>query len=124
MTDPRLSASPKKTGYNASSSDSDELKDELCANAAYMSSEFTSYFFSVVVLLIKSSYVGIWPVNPKQSNQEMLRVQDEHCSSPEAQTLTEDEISMMVLKSRSDYVKGLGMRPFSSLKTPASSSST
>ncbi|XP_050262395.1 uncharacterized protein LOC126706863 isoform X6 [Quercus robur] len=56
--------------------------------------------------------------------QEMLRVQDEHCSTPEAQPLTEDEISMMVLKPRSGYVKGLGMRPSSSLKTPASSSST
>ena len=54
----------------------------------------------------------------------MLRVQDEHCSTPEAQPLTEEEISMMVLKPRSDYVKGLGMRPSSSLKTPASSSST
>ena len=54
----------------------------------------------------------------------MLRVQDEHCSTPEAQPLTEKEISMMVLKPRSGYVKGLGMRPSSSLKTHASSSST
>ena len=54
----------------------------------------------------------------------MLRVQDEHCSTPEVQPLTENEISMMVLKLRSGYVKGLGMRPSSSLKTPASSSST
>ena len=54
----------------------------------------------------------------------MLRVQDEHCSTPEAQPLTEEDISMMVLKPRFGYVKGLGMRPSSSLKTPASSSST
>ena len=54
----------------------------------------------------------------------MLRVQDEHCSTPEAQRLTEEQISMMVLKLRSGYVKGLGMKPFSSFKTPASSSST
>ena len=54
----------------------------------------------------------------------MLRVQDEHCSTPEAQPLTEEEISMMVLKPRSGYVKGLGMRPSSSLRTLASSSST
>ena len=54
----------------------------------------------------------------------MLRVQDEHCRNPEAQPLTEEEISMMVLKPRSGYVKGLDMRPSSSLKTPASSSST
>ena len=54
----------------------------------------------------------------------MLRVQDEHCSTPKAHLLTEEEISMMVLKPRSGYVKGLGMRPFLFLKTPASSSST
>ncbi|KAL0016726.1 hypothetical protein SO802_003795 [Lithocarpus litseifolius] len=56
--------------------------------------------------------------------QKMLRVQDKHCSTPEAQPLTEEEISMMVLKPRSGYVKGLGMRPSSSLRTLASSSST
>ena len=54
----------------------------------------------------------------------MLKVQDEHCSTPDAQPLTEEEISKMVLKPRSGYIKGLGMRPSSSLRTPASSSST
>ena len=54
----------------------------------------------------------------------MLRVQDEHCSTLDAQPLTEEEISKIVLKLRSGYVKGLGMRPSSSLRTPASSSST
>ena len=54
----------------------------------------------------------------------MLRVQDEHCSTLEAQPLTEEEISMMVLKSRSGYVKGLRVRPSSSLRTLASFSST
>ena len=54
----------------------------------------------------------------------MLRVQDEHCSTPETQPLIEEEISMMVLKQRSGYVKGLGMRPSSSLRTPTSSSLT
>ena len=54
----------------------------------------------------------------------MLRVQDEHCSTSEAQPLTEEEISMMVLKLRFGYVKGLGMRSSLSLRTPASSSST
>ena len=54
----------------------------------------------------------------------MLKVQDEHCSTPNAQPLTEEEISKIVLKPRSGYVKGLGMRPSSSLKTPASSSLT
>ncbi|KAK9989688.1 hypothetical protein SO802_029927 [Lithocarpus litseifolius] len=56
--------------------------------------------------------------------QEMLRVQDKHCSTPDAQPLTEEEISKMVLKPRSGYKKGLGMRPSSSLRTPASSSTT
>ena len=54
----------------------------------------------------------------------MLRVQNEHCSTPNAQPLTKEEISKMVLKLRSSYVKGLGMRPSSSLRTPASSSLT
>ena len=54
----------------------------------------------------------------------MLRVQDEHCSTPEAQPFTKEEISMIVLKPRSGYVKKLGMRPSLSLKTLASSSST
>ena len=49
----------------------------------------------------------------------MLKVQDEHCSTPKAQPLTEEEISMMVLKLRSGYVKGLGMRPSSFLRTIA-----
>ena len=53
-----------------------------------------------------------------------MKVQDEHCSTPEAQPFTKEEISMIVLKSRSSYVKKLGMRPFLSLKTLASSSST
>ena len=54
----------------------------------------------------------------------MLRVQDEYCSTPKTQSLVEEEIFMMVLKLRSGYVKELGMRPTSSLKIPASSSST
>ena len=54
----------------------------------------------------------------------MLRVQDEHCSTLDAHPLTEEEISKMVLTLKSGYVKGLGMRPSSSLRTPASSSST
>ena len=38
--------------------------------------------------------------------------------------LTEDEMSMIGLKSRSGYVKGLGIRPSSSLRTSTSSSLT
>ena len=41
----------------------------------------------------------------------MLRVHDEHCSTPNAELLTEKEISIVVLKLRSDYVKGLDMKP-------------
>jgi len=54
----------------------------------------------------------------------MLRVQDEHCSTLDAEPLTEDEISMKVLKPRFGYIKGLGMRLFSSLGTSTSSSLT
>ena len=53
-----------------------------------------------------------------------MKVQDEHCSTPEAQPFTKEEISIIVLKPRSGYVKRLGMRPSLSLKTLASSSST
>ena len=41
----------------------------------------------------------------------MLRVPDEHCSTPNAELLTKKEISIMVLKLRFDYVKGLDMKP-------------
>ena len=40
----------------------------------------------------------------------------------DVEPLTKEEISMIVLKSRSGYIKGLGVRPSSSVRTSASSS--
>ena len=40
----------------------------------------------------------------------------------DAEPLTKEEISTIVLKSRFGYIKGLGVRPSSSVRTSASSS--
>ena len=53
-----------------------------------------------------------------------MKVQVEHCQDPNAILLTKEEISNIVLKKKSSIVKGLGMRPSSSLITTASSSSS
>jgi hypothetical protein len=50
-----------------------------------------------------------------------LRVQEEHLADPNTIPLTPEEVSIRVLKPRSGYVKGLGMRPSSSFKTKSSS---
>jgi hypothetical protein len=51
----------------------------------------------------------------------MLRLEEEHLVDPNAIPLTQEEVSVGVLKPRSGYVKGLGIRPSSSLRTIASS---
>uniref|UniRef100_A0A2N9EGZ8 Transposase Tnp1/En/Spm-like domain-containing protein n=1 Tax=Fagus sylvatica TaxID=28930 RepID=A0A2N9EGZ8_FAGSY len=53
--------------------------------------------------------------------EEMLRLEEEHLVDPDAIPLTPEEVSVRVLKPRSGYVKGLGIRPSSSLRTIASS---
>ena len=53
-----------------------------------------------------------------------MEVQEEHCLDPNAIPLTQEEISNIVFKKKSSIVKGLGMRPSSSLITIASSSSS
>ena len=50
-------------------------------------------------------------------------MQEDHCQDPNAIPFTQEEISNLVFK-KSDIVKGLGMRPSSSLVTNASSSSS
>ena len=50
-------------------------------------------------------------------------MQEDHCQDPNAIPLTQEEISNLVFKKKSSIVKGLGMRPFFSLVTTASSSS-
>ena len=51
-------------------------------------------------------------------------MQEDHCQDPKAIPLTQEEISNLVFKKKSGIVKGLGMRPSSSLVTTASSSSS
>ena len=51
----------------------------------------------------------------------MLRLKEEHLVDTDAIPLTLEEVSVRVLKLRSGYVKGLGIRPSSSLRTIASS---
>ncbi|XP_050248714.1 G-type lectin S-receptor-like serine/threonine-protein kinase At2g19130 [Quercus robur] len=55
--------------------------------------------------------------------ETILKVQEDHCQDPNAIPLTQEEISNLVFKKKSGIVKGLGMRPSSSLVTTASSSS-
>ncbi|XP_075645578.1 uncharacterized protein LOC142616658 [Castanea sativa] len=56
--------------------------------------------------------------------ENILKVQEDHCQDPNAIPLTQEEISNLVFKKKSGIVKGLGMRPSSSLVTTASSNSS
>jgi hypothetical protein len=49
----------------------------------------------------------------------MEQIEAEQSSQPDATPMTQEELSRTVLKPRSGYVKGLGMRPKSSLRTTA-----
>ncbi|KAK9984422.1 hypothetical protein SO802_033947 [Lithocarpus litseifolius] len=47
--------------------------------------------------------------------ETILKVQEDHCQDPNAIPLTQEEISNLVFKRKFGIVKGLGMRPSSSL---------
>ena len=51
-------------------------------------------------------------------------MQEDHCQDPNAIPLTQEEISNLVFKKKSDIVKGLSIRPSSSLVTSSSSRSS
>ena len=51
-------------------------------------------------------------------------MQEDHCQDPNAIPLTQEEISNLVFRKKFGIVKGLGMRPSSSLVTTASSNSS
>ena len=51
-------------------------------------------------------------------------MQEDHCQDPNAIPLTQEEISNLVFKKKSGIVKGLGMRPSSSVITIVSSTSS
>ncbi|KAL0013511.1 hypothetical protein SO802_000580 [Lithocarpus litseifolius] len=56
--------------------------------------------------------------------ENILKVQEDHGQDSNAIPLTQEEISNLVFKKKSSIVKGLGMRPFSSLVTTALSNSS
>uniref|UniRef100_A0A7N2LE63 Uncharacterized protein n=1 Tax=Quercus lobata TaxID=97700 RepID=A0A7N2LE63_QUELO len=60
----------------------------------------------------------------KKREETILKVQEDYCQDPNAIPLTQKEISNLVFKKKSGIVKGLDMRPSSSLVTNASSSSS
>ncbi|CAL5381635.1 unnamed protein product [Camellia sinensis] len=48
--------------------------------------------------------------------ENMIQTQADHLSQPGSTLLTTEELSIKVLKPRSGYGKGLGMRPSSSIR--------
>ncbi|CAL5388439.1 unnamed protein product [Camellia sinensis] len=58
-----------------------------------------------------------WISSQAQCNYEnMIQTQADHLSQPGSTPLTAEELSIKVLKPRSSYMKGLGMRPSSSIR--------
>ncbi|CAL5428743.1 unnamed protein product [Camellia sinensis] len=58
-----------------------------------------------------------WISSQAQCNYEnMIQTQADHLSQPRSTPLTVEELSIKVLKPRSGYVKGLGMRSSSSIR--------
>ncbi|CAL5418082.1 unnamed protein product [Camellia sinensis] len=51
----------------------------------------------------------------------MIKIQAEHCSRPGVVPITPEELSVKVLKPRSGYVKGLGLRRSFSVRTTSAS---
>ena len=58
------------------------------------------------------------------NGRKLFSMQEDHCQDPYAIPLTQEEISNLVFKKKSGIIKGLGMRPSSSLVTTVSSSSS
>ncbi|GMP42212.1 hypothetical protein CsSME_00012029 [Camellia sinensis var. sinensis] len=59
-----------------------------------------------------------WISSESQANYDnMIKTQAEHLSRTGVIPLSQEELSVKVLKPRSGYVKGLGLRPSSSMKT-------
>ncbi|XP_028063463.1 uncharacterized protein LOC114266737 [Camellia sinensis] len=59
-----------------------------------------------------------WISSESQANYDnMIKTQAEHLSQTGVIPLSQEELSVKVLKPRSGHVKGLGLRPSSSMKT-------
>ncbi|KAF5932771.1 hypothetical protein HYC85_028942, partial [Camellia sinensis] len=62
-------------------------------------------------------------ISPECENNydNMIKIQAEHCSKPGVVPITPEELSVKVLKPRSGYVKGLGLRRSFSVRTTSAS---
>ncbi|XP_028087192.1 uncharacterized protein LOC114287937 [Camellia sinensis] len=57
----------------------------------------------------------------EKNYDNMIKIQAEHCSQPGVVPITPEELSVKVLKPRSGYVKGLGLRHSFSVRTTSAS---
>ncbi|KAL7161896.1 hypothetical protein ACSBR2_042388 [Camellia fascicularis] len=57
----------------------------------------------------------------EENYDNMIKIQAEHCSRPGVVPITPKELSVKVLKPRSGYVKGLGLRRSFSVRTTSAS---
>ncbi|KAF5934176.1 hypothetical protein HYC85_030347 [Camellia sinensis] len=57
----------------------------------------------------------------EKNYDNMIKIQAEHCFQPSVVPTTPEELSVKLLKPRSGYVKGLGLRPSFSVRTTSAS---
>ncbi|CAL5434982.1 unnamed protein product [Camellia sinensis] len=70
----------------------------------------------------KKDITGIYHKWQNMENYDnMIKIQVEHCSRPGVVPITPEELSVKVLKPRSGYVKGLGLRRSFSVRTTSAS---
>ncbi|THG00325.1 hypothetical protein TEA_030049 [Camellia sinensis var. sinensis] len=67
----------------------------------------------------KNLIEGKW--NDTNWLDNMIKIQAEHCFQPSVVPTTPEELSVKLLKPRSGYVKGLGLRPSFSVRTTSAS---
>ncbi|KAL7243043.1 hypothetical protein ACSBR1_015452 [Camellia fascicularis] len=62
--------------------------------------------------------------NEEAAEDNMIKIQAEHCFQPSVVQITPEELSVKVLKPRSGYVKGLGLRHSFSVRTTSASTNS
>ncbi|XP_058195335.1 uncharacterized protein LOC131311780 isoform X2 [Rhododendron vialii] len=64
----------------------------------------------------------MWISEESEKNyRKIIEVEAEHCTEAGVTPITQEELSIKSLKAKSGYIKGLGMRPSSSLRTTIAS---
>ncbi|KAI8550201.1 hypothetical protein RHMOL_Rhmol06G0086700 [Rhododendron molle] len=64
----------------------------------------------------------MWISEESEKNYgKIIEVEAEHCTEAGVTPITQEELSIKSLKAKSGYIKGLGMRPSSSLRTTVAS---